>query len=1153
MTEQLTILTTTGARHFATKEWRRTPDGWLKTDFSAGSEFSHQSVPVDGVQDIATALDSVSRRDFVIRGEIKPEMSDQELVRRRKQGDGAAFDEVARQWVMLDFDDVPLAPHCDLVDDPEGAIEWMIAEYLPLPFQDVTSFWQLSSSAGMKGDGTISAHVWYWLDRKISNVGVKAYFKAQAPAVDPALFQAVQPHFVAAPIFVGGGDPLPRRSGVLDLGEDHAILPEIDVGQLKRDFKTMYPAAATGGSFDDRLAQMGDGPGLGRFHGPLRDTIMAAVRGGLDLARMQALKARLRSAIMAAPKKPGRDVKHYLSDQYLDTSIQGALQRRENEIIDVAKAVLGGDEVSLDDGQRQLDDAILKWTGKARDHNPDRGDGEIHVIAAELGLGKTERILYRLAHNFELSTKRVHLYVPQHKLAREVIDRFNAMRRGGTPAARLHQGRDRTDGDDHAVLGENGQPMCFDDVREKADIYARVGLSVSENFCPTCPHADECGWQHQRGDKGPGLVIMPNDYAFEDTAKRADAQIFDESFWGKALPGGQVAMAVLLRPDPVPQRKGRGDDVEAMADLGAARSKLLAAFKDGVPTIPQLREAGITAEIAGRAKAIEHQRADAIGGIISPQMSLRAMERAISKFPHRDARLWARVWDMIEKQIDLDRDQLHGFRVLPDGMISVKWATAIRNADAPTLVLDATADRQILGRVFGREIEAWTDIKVKSPHARIVQVSDRAVGKGMIAPNPEYDPADELQRKRNRARDLAHIVEIAAAGRDKAAVITYQLTEAEIAEKLPDNVTTGHFNAIRGLDQWGDVDALVIAGRTQPSEAEVEHMTEGLFYDSPVEIKLAGKYARTMVKVAVGDQVREMETDAHPDPLVEAVRHQICEAELTQAIGRARAIRRTADDPVEIVLVTCVPVARRVDALTTWDELVPGRLEVAAARGVMLSSNADLAAAYPDLFKNAKAAMNARRGASPSTASFPYNRLYIGEKGCAPTEVDRSRTTPFPYKRSHIGKKGTPPTEVHYQLAGASQKRKTAYYCHEQVADIRVWMTDTLGAVMVFEVVGVEAAPSESAISEEIPAATQENDTPDQYDGGLLSDVLVRQIRAMLRGSGLKQDQIAASIGISRPQLTNALAQRFGLGDDPARRLMDFLAAPPPVVQPALF
>jgi hypothetical protein len=293
---------------------------------------------------------------------------------------------------------------------------------------------------------------------------------------------------------------------------------------------------------------------------------------------------------------------------------------------------------------------------------------------------------------------------------------------------------------------------------------------------------------------------------------------------------------------------------------------------------------------------------------------------------------------------------------------------------------------------------------------------------------------------------------------------------------------------------------------------------------------------------------------------VERVRWQICEGELIQNFARPRPIRRGADRPVEILILTNVPLALPVDHLTTWDELVPDRLEVVGARGVVLDNNADLARAYPDLFKDTEAAKNARRRRAARTVSFPYNKV-------------------------SIGKRHGPPTEVHYQLAGKGQKLKRAYYCPDQVADIRAWLTDKLGAVTVFEVVGVESTAkggrgntksskieefgaSEYGLSvarpvsggfslpiiEEIPAASP--DVPqdnDPYDGGLLTDDLVRQIRAIARGSGLKQDQIAARIGISRPQLTNALAQRFGLGGAPARELMEFLAAPPPTIQPALF
>ncbi|MCJ2011005.1 hypothetical protein [Methylobacterium sp. J-076] len=43
-----------------------------------------------------------------------------------------------------------------------------------------------------------------------------------------------------------------------------------------------------------------------------------------------------------------------------------------------------------------------------------------------------------------------------------------------------------------------------------------------------------------------------------------------------------------------------------------------------------------------------------------------------------------------------------------------------------------------------------------------------------------------------------------------------------------------------------------------------------------------------------------MECDAHPDPVAEACRWQICEGELLQAIGQARGVNGTAETPLAI-------------------------------------------------------------------------------------------------------------------------------------------------------------------------------------------------------------------------------------------------------------
>ena len=59
-------------------------------------------------------------------------------------------------------------------------------------------------------------------------------------------------------------------------------------------------------------------------------------------------------------------------------------------------------------------------------------------------------------------------------------------------------------------------------------------------------------------------------------------------------------------------------------------------------------------------------------------------------------------------------------------------------------------------------------------------------------------------------------------------------------------------------------------------------------------------------------------------------------------------------------------------------------------------------------------------------------------------------------------------------------------------------------------------------------------------------------VKQYMHSACWSQGQVAAEIGISRPQLTNALQQRFGLGPDPTRRLLALLDTPPPREQLAL-
>jgi hypothetical protein len=101
------------------------------------------------------------------------------------------------------------------------------------------------------------------------------------------------------------------------------------------------------------------------------------------------------------------------------------------------------------------------------------------------------------------------------------------------------------------------------------------------------------------------------------------------------------------------------------------------------------------------------------------------------------------------------------------------------------------------------------------------------------------------------------------------------------------------------------------------------------------------------------------DTPQHPDERAEAVRWQICEAELIQAIGRGRAVNRTADNPLQIDILTNYALPIVVDELTTWPLIQPGFAEMLRSRGAVPLNYRDLSTAYPDLFSTAEAARKA--------------------------------------------------------------------------------------------------------------------------------------------------------------------------------------------------
>jgi putative DNA primase/helicase len=148
--------------------------------------------------------------------------------------------------------------------------------------------------------------------------------------------------------------------------------------------------------------------------------------------------------------------------------------------------------------------------------------------------------------------------------------------------------------------------------------------------------------------------------------------------------------------------------------------------------------------------------------------------------------------------------------------------------------------------------------------------------------------------------------------------------------------------------------------------------------------------------------------DQHPDPDVEAVRYQIHEAELVQALGRGRGVNRTTANPLDADLLfdTALPVT--VDEVVRWHP--PSLLiETAAAEGVMLTAPCDLIKLWLKLWPNEKAAYRTVKAGVPKLPNFE---------------------------------------RVEYQLAGPKMNKRLGYFDLALIPDPRAWLTQRLGRLI---------------------------------------------------------------------------------------------------------
>lgn len=220
--------------------------------YSKASQFSWKQHDILGIKELGTLLEGLSTRTdaMLIRGGPAAGVPTSN-VRRTIANFPAARG--GCPFVMLDIDG--WAPPDGFDPNSGEAIESFIA-LLPTEFRQASYWYQFSSSAGlMQPDGSpykrgVRVHLFFWLAAPVQDHLIKAYLQIHCyeqhlctlstrdgpplltPWIDMALFNPVQPHYIALPQFdsevVSCTIPPGQRQGLVAKAVDHVAIPPIN-------------------------------------------------------------------------------------------------------------------------------------------------------------------------------------------------------------------------------------------------------------------------------------------------------------------------------------------------------------------------------------------------------------------------------------------------------------------------------------------------------------------------------------------------------------------------------------------------------------------------------------------------------------------------------------------------------------------------------------------------------------------------------------------------------------------------------------------------------------------------------------------------------------------------------------------------------------
>lgn len=187
---------------------------------------------VDGIDGLGAVLQQAATAGDMIAivGELIDETV-REGIPRRMYGAGAALRPSSRRWLAIDIDKAFAEG-----ETPKDRVAAVIRDRMPKCLHGVRCWYQLTSSYGVAaGFDEIRARLWYWLDEPVQTDALRQWAKQHHEVMDPSIYVAVQPIYIAFPRFKGVPDPVPgERFGFIDGPATEVRVVDMDLEEAKR-------------------------------------------------------------------------------------------------------------------------------------------------------------------------------------------------------------------------------------------------------------------------------------------------------------------------------------------------------------------------------------------------------------------------------------------------------------------------------------------------------------------------------------------------------------------------------------------------------------------------------------------------------------------------------------------------------------------------------------------------------------------------------------------------------------------------------------------------------------------------------------------------------------------------------------------------------